>query len=110
MPELLRTDETAILQALGHSGLFDDASQSDPANKRIVMQVKVAGRCQRELKSYEKEAQDQQARIEKLLAAEADEHDVRKQRQVLGETLRMLPDCQQRLDRAIAELKALIQQ
>lgn len=42
------------------------------------------------------------------LVAGKDEHDVRKQEEVLQECLMMVPDCQRRLVKAYDELKAII--
>jgi tubulin-specific chaperone A len=101
----LRDDEVLLLQSLGHSANFETV---DTRAKKIISQVKLAARCNRELRSYEGEALQQQTRIDRMISDNADEHEVRKQRQVLSETVRMLPECQQRYDRAIQELKALI--
>lgn len=44
-------------------------------------------------------------RIEKLRAEKRDEHDIKKQEEVLRECLMMIPDCQRRLLKAFEELK-----
>lgn len=81
---------------------------------------------------YEKEVVDQEAKIEKMKAENKDEYDIKKQAncidlqdhiifcqlllkyyafmqvEVLQESKNMVPDCQRRLERAIADLKAVI--
>lgn len=57
---------------------------------------------------YEKEAEQQRIRIQKLKDQGGDEYDVRKQEEVLQETLMMVPDCQRRLAKAFDELKAIV--
>lgn len=42
------------------------------------------------------------------MVAGKDEHDVRKQEEVLQECLMMVPDCQRRLVKAYDELKAIV--
>lgn len=58
--------------------------------------------------SYEKEAELQRNRIQKLKDQGGDEYDVRKQEEVLQETLMMVPDCQRKLLKAFDELKAIL--
>ncbi|KAL1931732.1 hypothetical protein VTP01DRAFT_9875 [Rhizomucor pusillus] len=55
--------------------------------------------------AYGKEAEQQQKRIDKLIAENADEADVRKQKEVLDETLQMIPDVKKRLAAAYKELQ-----
>lgn len=57
---------------------------------------------------YEKEAEQQRNRIQKLKDQGGDEYDVRKQEEVLQETLMMVPDCQRKLAKAFDELKAIL--
>ncbi|KAJ3056139.1 hypothetical protein HK097_007971 [Rhizophlyctis rosea] len=65
-------------------------------------------RIAKELSSYQKEAEKQQARIDKLIAEGADDADVRKQREVLEETNLMFPDTKRRLAAAHKELVDLV--
>lgn len=54
---------------------------------------------------YEKEAEQQKNRIQKLKDEGQDEHNIRKQEEVLQESLMMVPDCQRRLVKAFTDLK-----
>jgi hypothetical protein len=58
--------------------------------------------------SYGKELESQQKRIDKLIADEADEADVRKQKEVLEETVQMIPDVKRRLAAAVQELSTMV--
>lgn len=62
----------------------------------------------KDLEFYGKELAAQRARVDKLRAAGADEHDVRKQEEVQLETETMLPDCQARLREAAADLRSFL--
>ncbi|KAI8614476.1 tubulin binding cofactor A [Chytriomyces sp. MP71] len=68
----------------------------------------VTSRLVKELNSYEKEAVTQQKRIDSLVAANEDDHTVRKQREVLEETTTMIPDCKNRLLAAREDLQKLV--
>lgn len=74
----------------------------------LKVKTGVVKRLHKEYIYYQKEEQSQRNRIEKLKAAKADEHDVKKQYEVLEETLKMIPDCKQRLLSARSELEQLL--
>lgn len=57
---------------------------------------------------YEKEAEQQRGRIQKFKEEGKDEHDIRKQEEVLLESLMMVPDCQRRLHKAFQDLKGIL--
>jgi tubulin-specific chaperone A len=57
---------------------------------------------------YRKEAEEQLMRIAALEAANACPHDVRKQYEVLTETKNIIPDCEQRAERAKEDLSKTI--
>ncbi|KAJ3124417.1 hypothetical protein HK098_001146 [Nowakowskiella sp. JEL0407] len=59
---------------------------------------------------YKKEAIQQQAVIDKLVADAKDIHDIRKQKEVLEETTQMIPDCENRLQAAHRELALQIEE
>jgi len=63
----------------------------------------------KEEKSYHKEVENQQKRIDKLINEGADEHVVAKQKEVLQESLNMIPDCQNRLKEAHKELQKILE-
>lgn len=62
----------------------------------------------KDLEYYAKEHEAQAQRIERMRAEGRDEHDVRKQEEVLVETETMLPDCQSRLREAAQDVEAFI--
>ena len=57
---------------------------------------------------YHKEEISQKARIEKLQQDNADIHDIRKQYEVLEETLTIIPDCRKRLASARQDLEVML--
>ncbi|PIK61393.1 putative tubulin-specific chaperone A-like isoform X2 [Apostichopus japonicus] len=57
---------------------------------------------------YQKEAVDQEARIERMKQEGKDEYDIKKQHEVLGESMMMIPDCDKRIKAAYHELKNLL--
>lgn len=50
----------------------------------------------------------QKVRIQKLVDGNADSHDIKKQHEVLDETLMMIPDTQNRLAKALDDLSSFI--
>ncbi|KAJ3369366.1 hypothetical protein AMAG_14590 [Allomyces macrogynus ATCC 38327] len=78
------------------------------AIRDLKIKTGVVKRVHKETFMYQKEAEQQQARIQKLIDSGADEHDVRKQKEVLQETLVMIPDTQRRLAAAFHELEGAV--
>ncbi|NXN86375.1 TBCA protein, partial [Bombycilla garrulus] len=58
---------------------------------------------------YEKEAKQQEEKIEKMKAEACDDYRIKKQIEVLQESQMMIPDCQHRLKAAHAELAQLLE-
>ncbi|KAF5300135.1 hypothetical protein FQR65_LT09226 [Abscondita terminalis] len=81
---------------------------ADPRLKSLKIKTGVVRRLAKEKVVYEKEADQQRCRIEKFKGEGKDEYDIRKQEEVLQETLMMVPDCQRKLGKAIEELKNII--
>ncbi|RUS21497.1 tubulin binding cofactor A [Endogone sp. FLAS-F59071] len=79
------------------------------AVRDLKIKTGVVKRTHKELLFYVKEAAYQQQRIDKIVAAGADEHDVRKQKEVLEETTTMMPDVKKRLADAYKTLLECIQ-
>ena len=88
---------------------------NDEEIKRLL-QIKssVLKRCTKEYTAYEAEVAKQELHIQKLLAVspqnDESEHVINKQRQVLAESLRMLPECRGRIDQAKAVLLDFLKQ
>jgi tubulin-specific chaperone A len=73
---------------------------ADPRIRQITIKTGVVKRLTKEKTIYEREAENQKTRIEKLKADEhGDEHMIRKQEEVLQESLMMVPDCQRRYNK-----------
>eukprot|EP00933_Yihiella_yeosuensis_P060035 TRINITY_DN619_c0_g1_i1.p1 TRINITY_DN619_c0_g1~~TRINITY_DN619_c0_g1_i1.p1 ORF type:complete len:153 (+),score=40.09 TRINITY_DN619_c0_g1_i1:79-537(+) len=80
----------------------------DPALKELQIKVRTVGRTKKELESYIKDEGTQRAKIEKMKAERKDEEDealIKKQIEVLNDTLTVLPDTRTRLTRYAMELK-----
>lgn len=65
----------------------------DDIKRQFQIKLNVLKRCLKEYQSYQKEIVDQQKYIEKLIGNNSDEYVVAKQKQVLGESERILPEC-----------------
>ncbi|XP_063913014.1 tubulin-specific chaperone A [Zophobas morio] len=81
---------------------------ADPRIKVLRIKTGVVRRIAKEKVTYEKEADQQRNRIEKLKAEGKDEYDIKKQEEVLQESLMMVPDCQRRLVSAFDDLKKIL--
>jgi hypothetical protein len=86
----------------------------DDIKRLFQIKLNVLKRCIKEHASYEAEIADQEVRIQKLLTKsnpdEDHEHVVSKQKQVLAESLRMIPDCRSRIEQAKAVLGDYLKQ
>ena len=69
---------------------------ADPRVRQIVIKTGVVKRYAKEKISYEKEAEKEKKRMEKFREEKRDEHDIKKQEEVIQESLMMVPDCQRR--------------
>jgi tubulin-specific chaperone A len=83
---------------------------SPQQKKDIKIKTNVVKRLVKELAAYQKEYITQQNRIQKYINDNRDDHDIRKQREVLEETNVMIPDCKSRLTDAIRVLEDLVAQ
>ncbi|XP_053694774.1 tubulin-specific chaperone A [Sabethes cyaneus] len=81
---------------------------SDPRLRQLSIKTGVVKRLSKEKTVYEKEVETQRNRIDKLKASGSDDHDIRKQEEVLQESLMMVPDCQRRLAKAYEELSEML--
>lgn len=69
---------------------------ADPRIRQIFIKSNVVKRYAKEKHSYEKEAEKEKNRLEKFKSENRDEHDLKKQEEVIQESLMMVPDCQRR--------------
>lgn len=81
---------------------------ADPRLKQIKIKTGIVKRIAKEKVCYDKEANDQRARVQKLKDEAKEEYYIKKQEEVLQETLMMVPDCQRRLEKAYEELKNIL--
>jgi len=82
---------------------------TQPTLRDLKIKTGIVKRLFNDEKSYHKEAENQQKRIDKLISDGADEHDIAKQKEVLEESLNMIPDCQNRLKEAQKELQRVLE-
>nr|XP_008530495.1 PREDICTED: tubulin-specific chaperone A [Equus przewalskii] len=66
-------------------------------------------RLVKEKMMYEKEAKQQEEKIEKMKAEDGENYAIKKQAEILQESRMMIPDCQRRLEAAYADLLQLIE-
>ena len=69
---------------------------SDPRIRQIKIKTGVLKRLTKEKTVYEKETEQQKARIERLRGEGKDEHVMRKEEEVLQESQMMIPDSHRR--------------
>ncbi|KAI4492762.1 PREDICTED: tubulin-specific chaperone A [Polistes canadensis] len=81
---------------------------SDPRIRTLKIKTGVVKRLAKEKVTYEKEAAQQRQRIQQLKEQDKDGYDIKKQEEVLQESLMMVPDCQRRLVKAFEELKSIL--
>lgn len=82
---------------------------TDPRIKILRIKTGVVKRLAKEKLTYELEADQQRERILTFKEQGKDEHEIKKQEEVLRESLMMVPDCQRRLVRAFDELQILLE-
>lgn len=82
---------------------------SDVRIKQIKIKTGVVKRLAKEKAMYEKEAELQRLKVEKMKEEGKDEYEIKKQEEVLQESVMMVPDCRKRLFAAHADLKNIIE-
>ncbi|XP_054508722.2 tubulin-specific chaperone A [Agelaius phoeniceus] len=85
------------------------AAMADPRLRQIKIKTGVVRRLAKEKIMYEKEAKQQEEKIEKMKAEACDDYGIKKQIEILQESRMMIPDCQRRLEVAHAELTQLLE-
>eukprot|EP00897_Mesotaenium_endlicherianum_P010481 jgi/Mesen1/9461/ME000627S08844 len=78
-------------------------------SKALKVKASVCKRILKELHTYEKELEQEQARAETMKAAGREAHDLKQQDSVVEETRMMIPDCRKRLERAMEDLQAALE-
>jgi len=86
------------------------ADQVDPKKVReIKIKSGVVKRLAKEKGMYEKEAEEVQAKLNKMKADDPDDYMIKKQQELLEESRCMIPDCKRHLDKAWDELSKLME-
>lgn len=76
--------------------------------KDLKIKTSIVKRIGKELVFYEAESLKQTDRIQSLIDSGADDHDIRKQQEVLKETTDIIPDVKKRLEKSILDLQDLV--
>eukprot|EP00928_Gymnodinium_smaydae_P072484 TRINITY_DN55836_c0_g1_i1.p1 TRINITY_DN55836_c0_g1~~TRINITY_DN55836_c0_g1_i1.p1 ORF type:complete len:174 (+),score=42.16 TRINITY_DN55836_c0_g1_i1:60-524(+) len=80
---------------------------SEASMKELQIKLGTVKRTKKEYEMYLKEEGTQRDKIEKMKTEGKDEYDIKKQVEVLNDTLTVIPDTRQRLQRYLADLKKL---
>ncbi|XP_015668180.1 tubulin-specific chaperone A [Protobothrops mucrosquamatus] len=82
---------------------------ADPRVRQIKIKTGVVKRLAKEKVMYEKEAKQQEEKIEKMKAEDGENYAIKKQTEILQESRMMIPDCQRRLEAAHSDLVQLLE-
>ena len=82
----------------------------DPRLRSLKIKTGVVKRTGKEKLSYRVEAEQQRGKITKMKADGKDEADIKKMGDVMQESLNMIPDCHRRLEKAVADLEAVVKE
>lgn len=82
---------------------------ADPRVRQIKIKTGVVKRLVKEKMMYEKEAKQQEEKIEKMKAEDGENYAIKKQAEILQESRMMIPDCQRRLEAAYTDLLQLLE-
>lgn len=77
----------------------------DPALKQLQIKVGTVKRTKKEYEAYVKEEVTQRAKIEAMKTEGKEDSDIKKQMEVLNETLTVIPDARHRLQKYASELR-----
>ncbi|KAG0572676.1 hypothetical protein KC19_VG116200 [Ceratodon purpureus] len=80
------------------------AGMDESTLKSLKVKMGVCKRVMKELHSYEQEVEREFAKTENMKNAQACPFDIKQQENVLAESYMMIPNCQRRLDAALATL------
>ncbi|XP_075832407.1 tubulin-specific chaperone A isoform X1 [Microtus pennsylvanicus] len=81
---------------------------ADPRVRQIKIKTGVVKRLVKEKVMYEKEAKQQEEKIEKMKAEDGENYAIKKQAEILQESRMMIPDCQRRLEAAYTDLQQIL--
>ncbi|CAM9286696.1 unnamed protein product [Pylaiella littoralis] len=78
------------------------------AARQLKINLGVCKRMVKEVASYEKEAEENEAKVQKMRDDKKDPYDIRKQEEVLQESYMMIPDSKSRLAKVLEEMEAFL--
>ncbi|PWN53055.1 TBCA-domain-containing protein [Violaceomyces palustris] len=84
-------------------------SEITASKRQLTIKTGVVKRLTKEEKTYVKEVEEQLARIDQYISEGKDEWHVNKQREVLQDCIKMVPDCRKRLQNAVEDLESLLE-
>ncbi|CDO52443.1 hypothetical protein DV451_002282 [Geotrichum candidum] len=79
------------------------------APSQLQIKTNALGRLLKESKLYQKEAEEQQVRVDKLKANSSDEYEIKKAVEVLEDTKQMVPEIRKKIVSTLEGLKAFVQ-
>eukprot|EP00826_Nyctotherus_ovalis_P029335 TRINITY_DN2315_c0_g3_i4.p2 TRINITY_DN2315_c0_g3~~TRINITY_DN2315_c0_g3_i4.p2 ORF type:complete len:115 (-),score=52.02 TRINITY_DN2315_c0_g3_i4:117-461(-) len=77
--------------------------------KQLRIRTGCVKRTYKEYLSYQKEAEKEEQKVKKMEEDKKDEAEIKHQKQVLEETLMMIPNTKTRLEGAVADLTELVE-
>ncbi|XP_017751013.1 PREDICTED: tubulin-specific chaperone A [Rhinopithecus bieti] len=83
-------------------------TMAEPRVRQIKIKTGVVKRIVEEKQAFEKEAKQQEEKIEKMRAEDGENYDIKKQVEILQESRMMIPDCQRRLEAAYLDLQQIL--
>ncbi|KAG8193235.1 hypothetical protein JTE90_005582 [Oedothorax gibbosus] len=88
--------------------VFKFSTMADPRVKQIRIKTGVVKRLAKEKVMYEKEAVKEKEKLEKMQASGEDSYVIRKQEEVIKESMMMIPDTARRYQMAYNELQEIL--
>jgi tubulin-specific chaperone A len=84
---------------------------TDPkaVEKQLGIQVRAVQRLAKDHTFYHKEVTENESKLEEMKSRKADQYDIKKFEEVLGESYMMVPDSKRRLEKDIQDLKIFLE-
>ncbi|EHB16115.1 Tubulin-specific chaperone A [Heterocephalus glaber] len=82
---------------------------ANPCVRRIKIKTVMLKQLVKEKVRHEKEAKQQEEKIEKMKAQDGENYAIKKQAEILQESWMMIPDCQRRLLAAYTHLQQILE-
>ncbi|WOK98089.1 tubulin-folding cofactor A [Canna indica] len=76
--------------------------------RSLKIKTATCKRILKELRSYEKEVEEEAAKTADMKEKGADPYDLKQQENVLAESRMMIPDCHKRLEASLTDLKGIL--